>query len=167
MKKKILFFTLVITIFISCNQKFSNQNLNGKIENNDWDCKTAFTTTNPSDSSQMEIIFYNQELEEPCNNTVSDDFISISCPAKVGVHKFDKNNLQAFFYSKQNTKIAFEGIIEIMSIDTGEKINGRINAKIDAKNYISGVFEADFCQNKNLYNFMNEMENTIDTLMKN
>lgn len=169
MKNKFYFFILILTTeLISCNQKISSEKLNGKFENKDWQYVTAVAIENLSDTGEIQINFFDEEIEAPCDNSVNENFISILCPKKVGKYEFASNQLIAFFNQHRNTKIASEGIIEITEIDLKNNLaKGKILATADEENFVNGTFEAKYCPNKNLDDFLNEMENTLDTLMKN
>lgn len=168
MKKYQIILIFLISVFIfSCSEKYSNQSVQGKINNSNWTCKSSVANEIPSDTSFFDLFFYDIETEEPCESFSSINYVNLKCPKKQGNFNFQNQNITIFFHSENHIYPTNQGSIEIENIDYQENIiSGKIIAEIDKNNFINGSFKANYCKSAKIDDFIDEMDVIIDTLMK-
>jgi hypothetical protein len=155
--------SLLLGVFISCNKDsdepekdevptdFVDQPLAGKIGNSNWTPLTAFKWENQDYANTFTIQMSSTFFEDPCANWSSEGkAISFRVGNTVGLyninpeffadHEFVITNSSTEFWEYVSAKV------ELLTI-TSETITGRLYAKYNDTNYLTGNFTVEFMCN--------------------
>ncbi|MCF8370742.1 MAG: hypothetical protein K9H64_03910 [Bacteroidales bacterium] len=155
--KHIFYFIAVIAIFLfSCNRKvdppyqFVDQDLRGKIVNQEWDFVDGVARVSTVSNDTVLIGLYNAKLEKDCSYAISEEGLTFFVPFFEGLYQLsgDWDSPQSVnFYRGITNLTAWRGAIEIISIDTVSNIiNGRIDATVDDNSSVNGNFVVSLCK---------------------
>ncbi len=161
MKHSVMYSVLAILALVACKKEetkqaavvkysFTNQPLQGKIANEAWSFKSGAVEENPMNGATSDLLLYDVVLSDACDPFARPpkDFIYFSDPnLKVGLFELGEQDISLYDRESNMEFTALKGAYEIMSIDTVQGIiKGRIDARVDADNFVNGNFTLNICK---------------------
>ena len=157
-KSSILCFVniLLIVFLVSCEKdyeyKFIDQDLTGKVFGLDWTYQSGEAKTFAGDTAKFIINLWDENID-PCTSADGSDYtVFFTVPKSIRLFHLQVAILEdtgqtIAFYHDGTIFEAFEGVIEILSIDLTNTltITGRIDAKFDDSNRLNGNFTVKYC----------------------
>ena len=153
-KSVVYFLLLFVIVFTSCTEvnppyDFKNQDLQGKIENIEWEYTSGVARQSYTSDDTLNIGIYNLEFDNPCSYAISEEGIKFIVPKAVGLYILGGSvNIDdaVIFYHSSIKEYGFGGAIEILNIDSNAMmIEGRADIRVDNESFVNGNFTINFC----------------------
>lgn len=147
-----------IFIFYACgssddntdnNYEFIDQDLQGKIGGTDWIYQSGSAEIDSFNNNSLDITIYDIDPDggDACDVFAyfnADNIVMMSVPNQTGSYTLG-NSRTITLYDGYTNYILTEGKLEILTVDTGTIVTGRIAAGYDSNNTVIGNFSVTYC----------------------